>query len=721
MISSELLTAIKDSNYPLVKSLMSDPQGINEDYNGTTILSIALTYKNFEIIELLLQKGANANKQSLNHWYNPANAPLHDAVGAQRIDIIQLLLDHRADINIIDDEGKTPLHHAALYGNINIIKLLLNKGANPNIINDEGLTPLHICLNRNDTANSIQLIQNNADVNYAMKNGPYAGETILLALIMKLIQSGEILKETSEIKDDTIKSIKIAIEQKIGIQVDDKIVTNIIWQYIPELILQDISATCGYIKPDSKNFDISEIQSIYGENSTIITDSSDKNAFFSQANILMQKYTDLHDKLILEEDANANKNESFATFAKYFRGEGDRFPNQEPKFYKDMKEQLEHIYLYLLQMPKDKQKDLLNEMSRQLLVCGPGIFNSINQYYAEVKQGDITVEVAKYRKIIVEEVFVSVCNELKCAIGDKIHVQALVIATAQEKNYEPLGGREQLEQGDQFTIGIANDVAEKNIDIVKKLDNAFKEKYNILQVIDYVEEHFLKELKEALSFDKYNKIDMNFDISSRNIVDTICERYGVNKDNLFILDDNDDNKANLNIVSIENSIYDNLFKSKIAKTHQIIQEDGSLLQYINGTDKLHCWDNNGNRIETSTNIAIQLMDNLIAGKILDQNQLLVPVINFMSDNRLISNNQYLEYIGKLYIANRNSATTSQDLEYINIAKLISNACKKEAAHPNKMLTSYEKNTRHTRSAPDVVETFRNRNSYRQTQNKRHTI
>src|SRR5262249_33618203 len=58
--------------------------------------------------------------------------PLHVAAHVGNRDAADLLLDHGAFIDSLDDRGQTPLHVAAEYGNFDVAELLLSRGANPN-------------------------------------------------------------------------------------------------------------------------------------------------------------------------------------------------------------------------------------------------------------------------------------------------------------------------------------------------------------------------------------------------------------------------------------------------------------------------------------------------------------------------------------------------------------------------------------------------------------
>lgn len=59
-------------------------------------------------------------------------------------DILTLLIDAGATVNIIDGNGNTPLHHAVTSQPLAIVRRLIGRGANINAINHGGDTPLNI-------------------------------------------------------------------------------------------------------------------------------------------------------------------------------------------------------------------------------------------------------------------------------------------------------------------------------------------------------------------------------------------------------------------------------------------------------------------------------------------------------------------------------------------------------------------------------------------------
>ncbi len=71
-----------------------------------------------------------------------------------QLDIMQLLLDHGADVNVSDDAGSTPLHHSCRItygrleerGTVEGARLLLDHGASIDAINKSGHTPFEVAL-----------------------------------------------------------------------------------------------------------------------------------------------------------------------------------------------------------------------------------------------------------------------------------------------------------------------------------------------------------------------------------------------------------------------------------------------------------------------------------------------------------------------------------------------------------------------------------------------
>lgn len=69
---------------------------------------------------------------------------LHLACQTADIGMVELLLQHGANIHGCDSKGQTPLHHSLITGRRVIAKLLLSRGANPQAADIEGKTPAQL-------------------------------------------------------------------------------------------------------------------------------------------------------------------------------------------------------------------------------------------------------------------------------------------------------------------------------------------------------------------------------------------------------------------------------------------------------------------------------------------------------------------------------------------------------------------------------------------------
>lgn len=77
----------------------------------------------------------------LHNWCNAAGkTPMHIAAQAGHTPMVQFLIDHSADKDVVDSQGNSPLHYASAYGHIDTLKLLLESGCAFNVRNTEGFT-----------------------------------------------------------------------------------------------------------------------------------------------------------------------------------------------------------------------------------------------------------------------------------------------------------------------------------------------------------------------------------------------------------------------------------------------------------------------------------------------------------------------------------------------------------------------------------------------------
>ena len=109
--------------------------------DGFTGLGLACFFRHIETARLLLDRGADPSLASSNALHL---APLHSAVAADSLELVDLLLSRGAEPNPSEASGATPLHSAAGHGNPAVIERLLAAGADRTALTKDGKTPANI-------------------------------------------------------------------------------------------------------------------------------------------------------------------------------------------------------------------------------------------------------------------------------------------------------------------------------------------------------------------------------------------------------------------------------------------------------------------------------------------------------------------------------------------------------------------------------------------------
>jgi ankyrin repeat protein len=111
-----------------------------DDYaeDGFTPLGLACYFGQFEVARYLVLKRADVNLPS-NNGFNVY--PIHSAAAGNYTDIVRMLVENGAQVNVKQQAGATPLHSAAQNGNLEMLILLLEKGAEVNTRMEGGKLP----------------------------------------------------------------------------------------------------------------------------------------------------------------------------------------------------------------------------------------------------------------------------------------------------------------------------------------------------------------------------------------------------------------------------------------------------------------------------------------------------------------------------------------------------------------------------------------------------
>jgi len=145
-----LALAVGRNSYDAAQYLISKGAEVNhKEMNGFTALHNAAGRGNAAVARLLIENGANVNAAA-----NDGLVPLTYAAWADNAgEMGRLLILHGADVNpdpckenkecACGPNFRTPLHAACSAGKLDLIEMLVDNGARINLYDNNGLTPLH--------------------------------------------------------------------------------------------------------------------------------------------------------------------------------------------------------------------------------------------------------------------------------------------------------------------------------------------------------------------------------------------------------------------------------------------------------------------------------------------------------------------------------------------------------------------------------------------------
>ena len=131
-----LFRAIAQEDNETVKNAIKSGFKVNtRDSENNTALHVAVEHGNLEIVKLLLESGANVNIK--NKYKLTPIWMFDDEEEGKALEIFRLLIAKGADVNLPNEDKETLLMRACEDDNLEVVKLLLKAGANPNLKFDE--------------------------------------------------------------------------------------------------------------------------------------------------------------------------------------------------------------------------------------------------------------------------------------------------------------------------------------------------------------------------------------------------------------------------------------------------------------------------------------------------------------------------------------------------------------------------------------------------------
>ncbi|CAG5088656.1 Similar to Ank2: Ankyrin-2 (Mus musculus) [Cotesia congregata] len=129
----DFLSAVFHGDKKKVLNYLKNNWDINIRTGRTSsLLYLAIKQKNFSLIELLLNNGAEINGALQTVGILEGYTGLHIASGDNDEKLVRYLISRGADVNFSAPDRGQPIHAAVYFQNINIVRILLENGADVN-------------------------------------------------------------------------------------------------------------------------------------------------------------------------------------------------------------------------------------------------------------------------------------------------------------------------------------------------------------------------------------------------------------------------------------------------------------------------------------------------------------------------------------------------------------------------------------------------------------
>lgn len=130
-----LFFAYSDKIWAQIESLYNSS---TDQFAGISTLMSATANNDIEGVKFFSEAGPSV----INQRNKGGATSLHIACREGNFDIVQILIENGANVNVVDNEGWSPLMRASLIGNDKIVEILLKNGAKAHLLNSLNETAL---------------------------------------------------------------------------------------------------------------------------------------------------------------------------------------------------------------------------------------------------------------------------------------------------------------------------------------------------------------------------------------------------------------------------------------------------------------------------------------------------------------------------------------------------------------------------------------------------
>lgn len=155
-----LFVSMAQPNLEITRMLLAAGADVNAvAYNSASTLGVALSKKRLDLVQLLIDHGFVVDQRNGHDQKVASYLSIAAKQGGE--DVVLILLENKANVDVCDMNGTTPLMIAAQRDHSGIVNLLLKYGANIKAVDRQKHTALHFAARNHSTSTTMSLLLEN--------------------------------------------------------------------------------------------------------------------------------------------------------------------------------------------------------------------------------------------------------------------------------------------------------------------------------------------------------------------------------------------------------------------------------------------------------------------------------------------------------------------------------------------------------------------------------